>query len=86
MGIWQQMQRAAEKGKRDALANYKVPRDAPPICHQPSKVIKRGPKPSGKAKKLISLRLDPEVIDGFKCSGEGWQARMNAVLRKHLGL
>lgn len=47
---------------------------------------KRGPKPSGAAKRLISLRLDPDVIDGFKSTGEGWQARINAVLRTHLNL
>lgn len=52
----------------------------------PASGQKRGPKPSGSAKRLISLRLDPDVIDGFKSTGEGWQARMNAVLRTHLNL
>lgn len=37
-------------------------------------------------KKAVSLRLDQDVIDGFKAAGEGWQARMNAALRAHLGL
>ena len=32
-------------------------------------------------KKLLSLRLDPEVIDWFKEQGPGYQTRMNAVLR-----
>ncbi len=39
-----------------------------------------------KTKKAVSLRLDEDVIDGFKASGDGWQARMNAALRAHLGL
>jgi uncharacterized protein (DUF4415 family) len=47
---------------------------------------KPGPKPSGKAKQLITLRLDPDVIDGFKSSGDGWQSRMNQALRAHLGI
>ncbi|THV22988.1 BrnA antitoxin family protein [Peteryoungia ipomoeae] len=37
-------------------------------------------------KKAISIRLDQEVIDRFKASGEGWQSRMNDVLRKAVGL
>jgi uncharacterized protein (DUF4415 family) len=32
------------------------------------------------AKKLLSLRLDQEVIDWFKGQGPGYQTRMNAVL------
>ena len=32
-------------------------------------------------KRLISLRIDSEVIDWFKTSGDGYQSRINAVLR-----
>jgi uncharacterized protein (DUF4415 family) len=32
-------------------------------------------------KKAISIRLDDDVIDFFKSQGEGYQTRMNAVLR-----
>jgi len=49
-------------------------------------LVKPGPKPTGKAKKLISLRLDPDVIEGFKSTGEGWQGRINTALRKSLNL
>lgn len=31
-------------------------------------------------KKLLSIRLDKEVIDWFKSQGPGYQTRMNAVL------
>lgn len=43
----------------------------------------RGPgkKP---AKINITLRLDPDVIDGFKAGGQGWQTRINDTLRKAL--
>ena len=32
-------------------------------------------------KKQVTLRLDPEVIDKFRATGRGWQARMNDALR-----
>jgi uncharacterized protein (DUF4415 family) len=35
-------------------------------------------------KRLVSLRLDPEVIDRFRATGPGWQSRINEVLREHL--
>ena len=35
-------------------------------------------------KKLVSLRLDQDVIDAFRSGGPGWQSRINAALRKHL--
>lgn len=34
------------------------------------------------AKKLVSLRLSPEVLDHFKAAGPGWQTRINEVLLK----
>ena len=34
-----------------------------------------------KSKRLLSLRLDNDVIDWFKKEGPGYQTRMNAVLR-----
>lgn len=34
-----------------------------------------------KKKKAVSIRLDEDVIDFFKAQGEGYQTRMNAVLR-----
>jgi uncharacterized protein (DUF4415 family) len=37
-------------------------------------------------KRLISLRLDPDVIEHFRARGPGWQARINATLRKAVGL
>lgn len=36
------------------------------------------------AKKLLSLRLDPDVIDWFRAQGPGYQTRMNAVLRAYM--
>ena len=46
----------------------------------------RGRPPLGVPKKLVSLRLDQEVIERFRAGGPGWQSRINAALRKHLGV
>ncbi len=48
------------------------------------KVIRRGRPPLDTPKKLVSLRLDQDVIDRFRAGGPGWQSRINAALRKHL--
>lgn len=45
----------------------------------------RGPQ-RRPTKRLISLRLDPDVIDHFRARGPGWQARINSTLRKAVGL
>lgn len=37
-------------------------------------------------KKQVTLRLDPDVLDTFRATGPGWQSRINAELRKALGL
>lgn len=43
------------------------------------------PKPRGRPKAErkkvpISLRVDPDTLDRFKATGDGWQARMNEAL------
>lgn len=32
-------------------------------------------------KKLVSLRLDQDVVDKFRATGKGWQSRINDVLK-----
>src|SRR3954447_22970784 len=41
----------------------------------------RGRPKSETRKEAISLRVDADVLDAFKSSGEGWQTRMNGILR-----
>ncbi|MDO9712858.1 BrnA antitoxin family protein [Paracraurococcus lichenis] len=43
----------------------------------------RGPQKAPK-KSLVSIRLDPDVLDALRASGPGWQTRANAMLRKAL--
>jgi Uncharacterized protein conserved in bacteria len=47
---------------------------------------KLGRPKSDNPKRAISIRLDAEVIERFKATGEGWQSRINDVLRKAVGL
>jgi len=35
-------------------------------------------------KKLLTLRLDPDVVEWFRSQGPGYQTRMNAVLRRYM--
>jgi uncharacterized protein (DUF4415 family) len=41
----------------------------------------RGRPKSETKKEAISLRVDADVLDAFKSTGDGWQTRMNGVLR-----
>lgn len=34
-----------------------------------------------RSKRLVSLRIDADVLEYFQASGKGYQTRMNAVLR-----
>lgn len=35
-------------------------------------------------KKMVSIRLDAEVLEYFKADGKGYQTRINAVLRSFM--
>ena len=37
-------------------------------------------------KRQVTVMLDPDVIERLKAGGRGWQTRLNATLRKALGL
>ncbi len=45
-----------------------------------------GRPPLANPKKQVTLRLDPDVIEKFRATGKGWQSRINAALRKSLGI
>jgi uncharacterized protein (DUF4415 family) len=46
-------------------------------------LVRRGRPSLENARKLLSLRLPPEVIARWRASGPGWQTRMAAVLEQH---
>ncbi len=37
------------------------------------------------AKAQVTIRLDRDVLEGFRPQGPGWQTRVNEILRKALG-
>jgi uncharacterized protein (DUF4415 family) len=50
-------------------------RDIPADWHEAARVVMPA------AKRLLSLRLDADVVDWFRERGPGYQTRINAVLR-----
>ena len=41
-----------------------------------------GRPPSANPKRQVTLRLDPDVVERFRATGEGWQSRINAELAR----
>ncbi|MEF2071547.1 BrnA antitoxin family protein [Consotaella aegiceratis] len=39
-----------------------------------------------RAKEMVSLRIDQDVLEHFQADGPGWQDRLNAALREAAGL
>ena len=49
----------------------------------PMRALRGRPKSENK-KLLVSVRYSPEVVAYFKSTGEGWQSRMDGVLREYV--
>jgi uncharacterized protein (DUF4415 family) len=49
-------------------------------------LTKRGRPKLDNPKRQVTIRLDDAVIEGFRAQGAGWQSRVNAELRKALGI
>lgn len=49
-------------------------------------LTKRGRPKSDDPKQQVTLRLDSIVLEKFRAMGPRWQSRINAELRKALGL
>jgi uncharacterized protein (DUF4415 family) len=45
-------------------------------------VVRRGLKPASR-KRLITLRVDSDVLEWFKAQGRGYQTRINDLLRAY---
>jgi len=50
----------------------------------PLRTLRGPPQKTGNAKQLVSVRYSPEVLAYFKSTGEGWQSRMDGVLRQYV--
>jgi len=47
-----------------------------------TRLVRRGRPKLEKPKRLLSLRLPPDVIANWKASGPGWQTRMAELLER----
>ncbi|HSI50785.1 MAG TPA: BrnA antitoxin family protein [Ideonella sp.] len=78
------------KEDKAIVAAAKSDPDAQPLTPKqlkamvPAKVALRGRPKSESKKLLVSVRYSPEVVAYFKSTGEGWQSRMDGVLRDYV--
>jgi uncharacterized protein (DUF4415 family) len=78
----------AEEDKAITAAAKNDP-DAQPLTPKqlkamvPIRAVRGRPKSDNK-KLLVSVRYSPEVVAYFKSTGEGWQSRMDGVLRQYV--
>jgi len=47
-------------------------------------LTKDGMRPISERRQPVTLRLTPRVLEHFKSGGEGWQARIDEVLERHV--
>jgi len=78
----------AEEDKAITAAAKSDP-DAQPLTPKQLKAMVpiralRGRPRSENKKLLVSVRYSPEVVAYFKSTGEGWQSRMDGVLREYV--
>jgi uncharacterized protein (DUF4415 family) len=70
----------------DALKGGKINvSDSPELTPQmfARGVVRRGLKPVAR-KKLLTLRIDSDVVEWYKSQGAGYQTRINALLRAYM--
>ncbi len=58
-----------------------IPRTTPEMWAKG--IVRKGLKPIPK-KRQLTLRLDEEIVDFFKTDGDGYQTRINALLRAYV--
>lgn len=79
---------SAEEDKAITAAARSDP-DAQPLTPKqlksmlPIKALRGRPKSENK-KLLVSVRYSQEVVEFFKSTGDGWQSRMDGVLRQYV--
>jgi len=49
-------------------------------------LVRRGRPKSDNPKQPVTIRLDRDLVEWFRQSGDGWQTRINAELRKVAGI
>ena len=54
----------------------------PPVQIPDPFAVRAKPGRPSSGKQVVSLRLDPDIIEVFRATGPGWQARINEALRR----
>jgi len=79
------------KKKKSGSAAWIDPDDAPALTdaffdraeiRDGDKIVRRGRPPLTSPKQAVKLRLDADVLAAYRKTGDGWQTRINADLRK----
>ena len=77
--------------KKSGAAAWADPDDAPALTDRffdraeirhGDRIIRRGRPPLESPKQAVKLRLDADVLAAYRKTGDGWQTRINADLRK----
>jgi uncharacterized protein (DUF4415 family) len=68
--------------KEDFARAVRVPKGTSLLEAAKIALKKRGRPKLDKPKKLVSLRVDEDVLDAYRKLGNGWQTKMNSDLRK----
>ena len=77
--------------KKSGAAARADPDDAPALTdgffdraeiRHGDRIIRRGRPPLENPKRAVKLRLDADVLAAYRKTGDGWQTRINADLRK----
>jgi uncharacterized protein (DUF4415 family) len=77
--------------KSTGASKWVDPDDAPELTREffdraeishGDRIVRRGRPPLDNPKQAVKLRLDADVLAAYRKTGEGWQTRINADLRK----
>lgn len=83
------LQTPSAKENAKIVAAAKADPDAKPLTKKqlsamvPLKSV-RGRPPLENKKTLVSIRYSTEVLEYFRSTGEGWQSRIDTVLREYI--
>jgi uncharacterized protein (DUF4415 family) len=82
-----------QKARLDAMTDDEITAaarsdpDNPPLTDAELALMRRSGRPKADdPKRLVSLRLDSDVVERLRASGPGWQSRANAALRRAVKL
>ena len=70
--------------KEEAAINVGISADPDTyeVSHEEFKLMRRPGRPLGSGTKAqVTLRLDVDILEKFRASGEGWQTRINDALK-----